>query len=145
MMVVLGLFLGAPARDHADRIDADIVAVLTAEILRLFYRSGGFLGRDTRCLQEERVAVFHGEGASGGRSPGIHDQRPRATDRPRLAPNASELEILSFEVEILLWRPDHLHDVEPLLRILIARFVLALFDAKHFEFALVPADDEIQS
>ena len=36
-------------------------------------------------------------------------------------------------------------DVEPLLRVIVARVVLALADAEHLELALVPADHEVDA
>ena len=144
-VIVLGLLLRAPAGDDADRIAADLAAVLARQVLGLLDGGGGLLGRDARGLQEEGVAVVHREGAAGGRGAGIHDQRPRAADGLRLGADAFELEIFAGEIEVLFRRPDQLDDVEPFLREFVARFMVALLDAEHLELAFVPADDEVES
>src|SRR5437588_4901018 len=56
-----------------------------------------------------------------------------------------ELQELSLEVEASVFGPRAFDDVDPLLRELVARIVLALGDAEHFELTLVPADDQVHS
>src|SRR5262249_57183254 len=62
-----------------------------------------------------------------------------------LAADALHVEIFAFEIEVLLVRPDQLDDVDPLLRVFVARFMIALLDAEHREFALVPPDHDVEA
>ena len=50
-----------------------------------------------------------------------------------------------MEIEIFAVGPDQLDDVDPFLRIFVARLVVALLDAEHLELALVPADDDVEA
>src|SRR6266446_7130213 len=139
MEIVLGLLLGRPASGDADRIDAEFPALLLGLIFGARNLLRRFVERGTGCLKEERVAVANGEGLSHRGRARIHDQRSRAAIGLGLAANALHAEIFSAEIEIFLVRPDHPDDIDPFLRVFIARFVVALFDAEHREFALVPA------
>ena len=49
------------------------------------------------------------------------------------------------EVEILLRAPGLLDGVDPVLRVGVARLVLALLHAEHLELALVPAGDDVEA
>ena len=49
-----------------------------------------------------------------------------------------------IEIEIVALRPHQLDGVEPFLCVLVARGMGALPDAEHLEFALVPADHDVQ-
>ena len=50
----------------------------------------------------------------------------------------------SVEIEAVAFRPHQLDGVDPFLRVLVARGVRALLDAEHLEFALVPADHDVE-
>ena len=54
------------------------------------------------------------------------------------------MDVAAGEVEALAFGPDQLDGVDPFLRVVVARFVIALRDAEHLEFVLVPADDDVQ-
>ena len=144
MVVVLGLLLGGPAGDDAHRIDAELLALLLRLLLGRRNLLRGLIERGAGCLQEECVAVADREGLADRRSAGVHDHRPRSAIGLGLAADALHVQVLAFEVEVLLVRPDHLDDVDPLLRVFVARFMLALLDAEHREFALVPPDHDVE-
>ena len=49
------------------------------------------------------------------------------------------------EIEILLVGPDQLERVDPFLGVFVALLMLALLDAEHVEFVLVPADHDVEA
>ena len=51
----------------------------------------------------------------------------------------------AVEVEIVLRAPGLLDRVDPFLRVVVARLVLALLHAEHLELALVPAGDDVEA
>ena len=105
----------------------------------------GFLDRDARGLHEEGIAVPHREGAADRRSAGVHDDRPRAAIGLGLGAHVLQLDELPVEIEVVAVRPHQLDGVDPLLRVFVARGVVALLDAEHLELALVPADHDVES
>jgi hypothetical protein len=69
----------------------------------------------------------------------------RVPIRLRKGPHALEPEELSIEIEVAPLRPSAFDDIEPFLREIVARVVLALSDAEHLELALVPADHKVDA
>jgi hypothetical protein len=123
VIIVLGLLLGRLAGDDADGIDAEFPALLFGLALGGRNSLRGLIERGAGCLQEESIAVADCERLAHGRGAGIHDHRPRAAIGLGLAPDALHVEVLSLEVEVLFVRPDHLDDIDPFLRIVIAGLV----------------------
>ena len=95
-------------------------------------------------LHEEGIAVAHREGAADRRGAGVHDDRPRAAIGLGLGAHLLQLDELPVEIEVVAVRPHQLDGVDPLLRVFVARGVLALLDAEHLELALVPADHDVE-
>jgi hypothetical protein len=62
-----------------------------------------------------------------------------------LARTFFQLDVLAVEVEVLVRAPRHLDGVDPVLRVGVARLVLALLHAEHLELALVPAGDDVEA
>ena len=87
---------------------------------------------------------LHREGLAGRRSAGIHDDGPAAAVGLGLGTHALERDVSAGEIELLAVGPDQLDGVDPFLRVVVARLVIALLDAEHLEFILVPADDDVQ-
>ena len=81
--------------------------------------------------------------ARAGR-PRVHDQRAGAAVRLRKRAHPFELEEAALEIERAGLGPGAPHRAEPLLGIVVARLVIALLDAEHLEFALVPSGDDVQ-
>ena len=52
---------------------------------------------------------------------------------------------MSVEIESLVTVPRLFDDIDPFLRVVVARIVLALLHAEHLELALVPADHDIDA
>src|SRR5580704_2260692 len=142
--ILLGLFPGRAASDDADRIAADFVVLRARRRLRLADFLLVLFQRGPRGVEEERIAVFYREGLAGRRRAGVHDHRPRAAERLRLALDAVHVEIFAVKIEILAIRPDHLDDVDPFLGKFVAVLMGALLDAEHVELALVPADHDVE-
>src|SRR5262249_20503556 len=55
------------------------------------------------------------------------------------------LDEASAVIERRIFRPNLLHDVPPLLPVVVARVVLPLFDSEHLKFILIPAAYDVQS
>ena len=75
---------------------------------------------------------------------GIH-QIGRAAERLGIGAHALEPQEVPVEIERVRLRPRLLDGIEPFLGEVVARVVLALGDAEHFELALVPADHQIDA
>src|ERR1700730_13538925 len=58
--------------------------------------------------------------------------------------NARKLEKFPVEIEFILLRPGALDHVDPFLGKFVTIMMVALRDAEHLEFALVPAGDNVQ-
>src|SRR5580698_11386581 len=104
--VFLSLLLGRPAGHDADRVTADLAALIACGCLcgaNLLLRVSK---RRPRCLQEEGIAVFDCERLSGRRRARIHDHRTCSTERLRLAADSFHMEVLAVEVEIFAVGPD---------------------------------------
>src|ERR1700683_5574020 len=52
---------------------------------------------------------------------------------------------LAVEIERIVPRPGLFDDVDPFLRVIVARVVLALLDSEHVEFAFVPSAHDIHA
>ena len=145
VVILLGLLLGRPAGDDADRIDVELLALRRGLVLGRLHLGGGGVHRGAVGLGEEGVAVADGEGAAGRRGAGVHDQRARAAVGLGLGAHVLQLDELAVVFEILLRPPRHLHRVEPFLGVVVALLVVALRHAEHLELVLVPADHDVQS
>ena len=144
-IIILRLPCRGPAGDDAHRIDIDIPARLLRQRLHAADVARRFLERDAaRYRRKKRVAISDRECLAGRRRAGIHDQRTRPAIGFRLRPHALQLEEMPIEIETLARRPCQLHDIEPFLRVFVARLVIAQCRAEHLELALVPAAHEIQ-
>src|SRR2546426_9074015 len=95
MVVVLGLLLGGPTGDDADRIDAELLALLLRLLLGGRNLLRGLIERGTRRLQEECVAVADREGLADRRSAGVHDHRPRSAIGLGLAADSLHIQIFA--------------------------------------------------
>src|SRR5215472_332913 len=56
-----------------------------------------------------------------------------------------ELQIMAVEIERPVARPGQLDHIDPFLRVVVARIMLALLDAEHVELALIPADHDVDA
>src|SRR5262249_15127714 len=98
-----------------------------------------------RYRRKKCIAVPDREGLACRRGAGIHDQRPRIAKRFRIGPHTPQSEVTPIKVELLLRRPDQLDDVEPFLRVFLARLMIAQCRADHLKLALFPAAHEVEA
>ena len=74
----------------------------------------------------------------------VHHHRPPAAERLRLGAHLPQLDERAREIEFFLVRPAALDRVQPLLRVFVARVMLAHRRAEHGELVLVPAAHHVQ-
>jgi hypothetical protein len=95
-------------------------------------------------MDEGHVGVFRGEVAAFARAAGVHQRRKRLLDRLRHREAFADAKILAVEIEFLVARPEQLHDLDPLRRVVVAGVVLHDVAAKHFELGREPAADDVE-
>src|SRR5262245_55577310 len=146
-VILLRLLLARTADHLPDGVDLDLAPERLRRALDLRDLLDIALERRARARRrhEERVAIAQREGLPDLRRAGIHQDRPGAAERLGIRAHALEPQELSVEIERVRVRPRLLDGVEPFLREVVARVVLALGDAEHLELALVPADHEIDA
>src|SRR5215472_9931594 len=134
------------ARNDAYSIDVDLAAGLPRQGFYALHVPHGLLkGYAVRDCREQRIAVADCKGLAGRGGAGVHDQRAGAPIGFGLRAHTFEPDEAPLEVEILTRRPSELDDVEPFLGIGVALLVIAQRGAEHFEFALVPPANEVQT
>ncbi len=146
-VVVLRLLLRRAADHLPDREHLDLAAERGGLGLDLLHHLRGCIDRAARGRgrSEIGVAVAQREGPTGAGRARVHDQRARVAVWLGLCAHLAELDHRAVEIEILVRAPAALHRIDPFLRVIVTRLVLALRHAEHLEFAVVPAGDDVEA